>query len=115
MRDAPLSYTERPGRREGTTVLELRGPLTLGNMFQLQDKFRGMASPVLIVDMTGVAYMDSAGMGLLVNGYTSAQRHGRTYLLAGVTDRVRALFELTRVDSVLKMFPSVNEAEDSLG
>ncbi|MGA7709498.1 MAG: STAS domain-containing protein [Acidobacteriaceae bacterium] len=45
--------------------------------------------------------------------YVSAEKNGRKLALAGVTDRVLSLIRMTRVDSVLKMFPSVEAAEQS--
>lgn len=114
MRDAPLSYTAEPGKRAGTTILKLVGPLTLFNLFDFQSQFRAMKSPVLIVDLSAVEYIDSAGLGLLMNGYVSARNAGHKLLLSGVNDRVRALFQVTRVDHVLAIFPSVEAAEDSL-
>ena len=114
MHQAPLSYTAATGGRAGTTILKLVGPLTLTNMLSFQHELRAMDSPVLIVDMSGVTYMDSAGLGLLMNGYVSAQNHNRKFLLAGVNDRVFALLQMTKVDSVLPVFPSARAAEDSL-
>ena len=48
--------------------------------------------------------MDSAGLGLIMNYYVSAQDHGRKLLLAGVNERITALFEMTKVQGVLRAF-----------
>jgi anti-anti-sigma factor len=69
---------------------------------------------VLILDLSGTPYMDSAGLGLVMNYYVSAQNHGRKLLLAGVNERVASLLEMTKVQDVLTSFPSVGEAEASL-
>ena len=63
------------------------------------------------MDMSKVPYMDSAGLGVIMNYYVAAQGGGRTFLLAGVNERVRALLEMTKVDSVLKIFPTLEAAE----
>ncbi|HEX4154226.1 MAG TPA: STAS domain-containing protein [Acidobacteriaceae bacterium] len=114
MHEAPLSYTARDGVRAGTTILKLTGPLTLSNMFAFQNDLRSMNSPVLILDMSDVVYMDSAGLGLLMNGYVSAENHQRKFLLAAVNDRISALLQMTKVDRILPVFPSVEAAEDSI-
>ncbi len=114
MRDAPLTATPLSGERDGTTVLRLSGPFTLENMFAFQNEFRAMRPPVLIVDMTDVPYMDSAGLGVLTNAHVSAENGGRLFCLAGLNDRVMTLLHLTRLDGVLKLFPSAEEAERSL-
>jgi anti-anti-sigma factor len=114
MRDEPLTYSYAPGRSEGTMILKLVGPLTLSTLFGFQNEFRSMTPQVLIIDFSESPYMDSAGLGLVMNCYVSAQDHGRKLLLTGVNERVRALFEMTRVQGVLSSFPTVEAAEESL-
>ena len=114
MRDDPLSYTFAAGRSEGTTILKLDGPLTLTTMFGLQDEMRAATPQVLIMDLSGMPYMDSAGLGLLMNYYVSAQNFGRKLLLAGVNERVDSLLEMTKVKGILTSFATVEEAEASL-
>jgi anti-sigma B factor antagonist len=63
------------------------------------------------MDLTGVPYMDSAGMGVIMNYYVAAQSGGRKFIVVGVNDRVRALLEMTKVDSVLKLCDSVEAAQ----
>jgi anti-anti-sigma factor len=111
MSDQPLTYTTSDGKKEGTTILALEGPLTLSNMFAFQGTFRAMKPLCLILDMSAVPYMDSAGLGLLTNYFVSAQDEGRSFLLACVNDRILTLFQITKVDQVLKMYPSVEAAE----
>lgn len=113
MLDPPLAFTTLPGDREDTTILRLTGPLTLQNLFAFQEHFRALKSQRLIVDMTEVQYIDSAGLGLLMNGYAGAERNGRAFVLAGVTPRVHTLLELTRVHTVLTLYPSLTEAQQA--
>ena len=112
--DPPLVYTVVAGQREGTTILTLIGPLTLYNLFAFQDELRKVTASDIILDMEQTTYMDSAGLGLLMNGYVSATRHGRRFMLAGVNLRVGALLSLTKVDEVLTILPSVEAAEAAL-
>ena len=114
MHDAPLHYSARAGEQPGTMILTLAGPLTLANLFALQTELRALQAKVLILDMGQTDYMDSAGLGLIMNAYTHAQNAGGKLLLAGVNDRVATLFALTRVDGVLSLYPSVEAAESSL-
>jgi anti-anti-sigma factor len=114
MRDEPLTYSFTPGRSEGTMILRLIGPLTLSTMFGFQDEFRAMKPQVMIMDMSEVPYIDSAGLGLIMNYHVAAQDQGRKLLLAGANERVKALFEMTRVQNVLSTFPTVEAAEASV-
>jgi anti-sigma B factor antagonist len=114
MRDEPLTHGLTPGKREGTMILKLSGPLTISTMFGFQDQLRATTPQVLIMDLSETPYMDSAGLGLIMNYFVSAQSHGRKMLLAGVNDRIKALFEMTKVSGVLSEFPTVEAAEASL-
>jgi len=111
MRDAPLTVTTSNGKGEGVVILVLNGPLTLPNIFAFQEKVAQLEPKVLIVDLTGLPYMDSAGLGSLMNGYVHAQKAGRRLVLAGANERVKALLELTKVDLILKNYATVAEAE----
>ena|ERR1035438_8949839 len=113
--DDPLAIECKPGKDPGTTILQLTGPVTLRNLFDLQSKLRSDDLPrVSILDLAGVPYMDSAGMGAIVNHYVHCQNKGVKLVVAGVSSRVMELFKLTRVDSVMNLAPSVEAAEAAL-
>jgi anti-anti-sigma factor len=111
MLEKELSYTTSAGAKEGTVIMTLEGPFTLGNMFQLQGELRSLKPACLIMDMVEVPYMDSAGLGVVMNYFVSSQSAGRKVILVGVNERVKALMEMTKVDSVLKMVDSVEAAQ----
>ena len=115
MSNPPFSYTAEAGQRSGTQVVRLIGPLTLASMFEFQPALREMKPPVLILDLTESPYMDSAGLGLIMNQHVSAEQGKRKLLVAGVNGRIGSLLETTRVDQVLRIFPTVADAEASLG
>ena len=114
MLDQPLTHSFTNGKSEGTTILKLVGPLTLSTMFGFQNEFRSNTPQVMIVDLSESPYMDSAGLGLLMNYYVSAESHGRKLLLVGANERIQAILEMTKVQQILKNFPSVEAAEASL-
>jgi anti-anti-sigma factor len=113
MSDQALTYSYRDGSKVGVVILKLVGPLTLSNMFSFQGEFRANKPPCLILDMSEVPYMDSAGLGLLTNYFVAAEDEHRRLLLACVNERVLSLLEMTKVDQVLKMYPSVEAAENA--
>lgn len=114
MLDEPLIHTYVVGKKDGTTILKLVGPLTLSTMFGFQGEFRAQKPEVMIVDLSESPYMDSAGLGLLMNYYVSAEHNGRKLLLAGVNHRIVAMLEMTKVHPLLKTFDTVDAAEASL-
>lgn len=101
-----LTMESLPGQAEGSRILRLTGPLTLSSLFDFQNTLRADPPPLLILDLTGVPYMDSAGMGAIINYFVFCQRHGHKLVVAGVTPRVMELFTMTKVDSLLTMVPS---------
>jgi anti-sigma B factor antagonist len=106
-----LTYKVSDGAKPGTTIVALEGPMTIGNMFGLQGELRALKPACLILDLTAVPFMDSAGLGVVMNSFVSAQGSGRKVILVGVSERVRALMEMTKVDSVLESFDTVAAAE----
>jgi anti-anti-sigma factor len=114
MLDQPLTHSFTPGKSEGTTILKLAGPLTLTTIFGFQNEFRGQTPQLMVVDLSESPYMDSAGLGLLMNYYVSAEHNGRKLLLAGVNHRIVAMLEMTKVHPLLKTFDTVDAAEASL-
>ncbi|BBL79994.1 hypothetical protein RxyAA322_18480 [Rubrobacter xylanophilus] len=68
------------------------------------------APPRLVFDMGGVEFVDSSAIGALVGLLRSAREAGGDVRLARVGRDVRTIFELTRLDSVFEIHPSVEEA-----
>ncbi|AXC14660.1 hypothetical protein ACPOL_5412 [Acidisarcina polymorpha] len=111
MQQDPLSINSHPGKSADTLVLEFEGPLTLSNLFAFQAELRKDSAPLTILDLSKVPYMDSAGMGAIINFHISCTKNHRKLVLAGVNDRVKTLFELTNTDKLLKLVPTAGDAE----
>jgi anti-sigma B factor antagonist len=110
----PLTLDSAPGHAPGSRILRLTGPLTINGLFDFQSTLRADPPDVLILDLTGVPYMDSAGMGAIINYFVSCQRHGKKLLVTGVNGRVMELFKMTKVDGLLTLKPTVAEAEQAI-
>jgi anti-anti-sigma factor len=110
MNDAPLIYSSSEIERPGLVVMKLDGPLILRNMFEFQNELATNKPPMVVFDLSGVSYMDSAGIGVLINYYVSGEKNGRRMALAGANERVDALLELTKVRELLRSFDTVDEA-----
>jgi anti-sigma B factor antagonist len=92
-------------------VLTLSGPLTASNAPVFQNAMRREESAnTLILDLSEVPYVDSAGLGLLVTAHVSRQKSGRQMVLSGINQRVQKLFDITRVASLFLIFSSPEEA-----
>jgi anti-sigma B factor antagonist len=91
-------------------VLSLHGPLTMENVSPFLNAVRREDAPTMILDFSGVPYLDSSGLGSLVSACTSCVKSGRRFALTGVNARVRRVFEITKVEQVLLMFPTLSDA-----
>jgi anti-sigma B factor antagonist len=110
--DAPLSIERADGQAPGTRIFHLNGPVTLTNLFVLQPILRqDPPQRLAILDLSRVPYMDSAGMGAVINYYVHCEKHGCKLIVAGVSSRVLELFKMTKVDRVIPMAATVDEAE----
>jgi len=113
--EGQFSVVDAASTNENERVLKLAGPLTLTTMFDFRDKFRSeTAAKSVILDMSEVPYVDSAGMGAIVNAHVSCMNTGRRLALVGVVERVRTMLKMTRVDSVLALYPTLQEAQQAL-
>jgi anti-anti-sigma factor len=114
--DDPLSIEQHPGKAPGTLILRLSGPVTLRNLFDLQAQLRSIdpLPPLTILDLAGVPYMDSAGMGAVVNHYVRCQGKGARLVAVAVSPRILELFKITKVDSIIPQAATVEEAEAGL-
>jgi len=108
-----MELEREPGRTSDVTVFKLIGPFVLGTMFDLQRAFREPEVHGVIVDLSGVSYIDSAGLGVLLGQWSHTQRGGYKYALVGMSPRVHTIFEITHTDKVLPIFATISEAEAS--
>ena len=103
MHAGPLTIEVVDGARLGEVVLRLAGPLVLDNLFDFQKLWRAQNAPNIIVDLTNVQYVDSSGIGSLVNMHVSRQKLGGSVLLLGLSERVKTVLAVTRVDKIFAL------------
>jgi len=104
----PLTI-ERLERLAG--VVCLHGPLTIETTELFRNAMRREEKTnTVILDLTGVPYIDSSGLGSLVSACISLRKVGRRVALTGVNERIGKLFEITRTDSLFLIFDTVEHA-----
>jgi len=93
-------------------VLVVAGRITLGDAsLALQEKIRGLITEghtKIVVNLSGVTFMDSAGIGELVTGFVSVSHSRGKMKVCELTKRMRDLLQVTRLYSVL----DVHEREE---
>jgi anti-sigma B factor antagonist len=76
--------------------------------------FKQGGAKALLIDLSGVRYMDSSGIATLVEAMQNCMKQGMRLRLVELSPSVRDVFELARLASVFEIFPSVNEASKGL-
>jgi anti-sigma B factor antagonist len=109
-----LQLEVRDGAAPGVKVAVLTGALTMSTLFAFQDLAHADQSEKLILDLSGVPYIDSAGLGSIIGAYVSRERQSRKLVLAGVSDRVKMVMTVSGVEQLFQMYPGVDEAEAAL-
>jgi anti-sigma B factor antagonist len=105
-------------RPDGITILELIGRLTLGNvLIEAERKVKAMiqaGARKMILDLTKLAGLDSAGIGFLVYVSGEMERAGGRLCVIGANERVTQIFAITHIDKVVLIAPSRESAIQSL-
>lgn len=84
----------------------------------LKDKVRSLLQQgrlKILVDLGGVAYLDSAGLGELVASYVTAKNKGGSLKLLGLTKRLNDLLTITKLTTVFESFDSEADGIASFG
>jgi anti-sigma B factor antagonist len=102
----------------GATILDLKGALLVGEAERLcRDSVREQVEAgarKLAINLAGVPYMDSSGIGALVRIYNSVQQAGGRCRFYGATTKGRQLLKMVRLDKVLELVEDEQSALDAL-
>jgi anti-sigma B factor antagonist len=100
----------------GIPVLILEGSIYMGDDCRRMEKeledLIAANQPRVILDFTGVMYLDSSGIGTLVKSLSKLKKAGGSMRLAGVQGMVEGVLKLTRVNTVIGLYPNVAAASE---
>lgn len=110
---APFSLNAQPN--DGTTVVvEVAGEIDIASSSEfedgLTDVIRGRDTHALVVDLSDVTFMDSNGLSALVRVLERQQRAGGALAVVTRDERIKTLFEISRLDRLLRLYPTRAEA-----
>ena len=96
------------------TVLDLKGKMTLGEGDELlKDKINSLVQQgrrKVVLNLEGVPYIDSAGLGEIVRTYTTISRQGGSLKLLNLTKRITDLLSITKLLTVFETYDSEADA-----
>ena len=96
------------------TILDMNGAVRIGEgSITLRDAIRGLADEgkkKIILNLAGVNYVDSSGIGELIANYTTVSRQGGQLKLLNLTDRIQNLLVITKLLTVFYAYEDESEA-----
>lgn len=98
---------------DGISIVGLTGELDLGTSPDLHAELIRLIETKprrIILDMRELAYIDSSGVGTLVDAHRRLKKEGGNVVLVGLQQRVRSVFEITRLDSFFTITANLDEA-----
>ena len=110
-----MNWTEEPGPE--LLTIRLSGEIDLQHSPKLRQLLQGkicLKTPVLLLDFTEVKYIDSSGLATLVEYYKNSRSYAGRLAVAGLSNRVKSIFDLVRLGEVFGVFGTVSEARAAL-
>ena len=108
MATTPTTITATDRIDERTIVIRVRGDVTAASEKPLMEAY-GEADEktrVVVLDFSGLDYMNSGGIGMLVTLLVRANRQRQKLLATGLSGHYRQIFELTRLDEAIAIYDS---------
>lgn len=97
----------------GIAVLKLEGKLNMVSAPHLRQEVQAAVAAGntrVSIDLTSVDFIDSSGLGALINGLKSTRQAGGDLRIANPSEQVRLVLELTNIDRVLKSYENAETA-----
>lgn len=114
-------HIEPPQRRENNVIIvELSGELDGHTSEGLWETFldllrQGVGDCIIIVDMSGVEFIDSVGIGTLVRGLDEFTQSRSEFVLVGLAPEIKRPFDLTGVSKIMPIYSSVDKLSSRRG
>ncbi|MEE9240580.1 MAG: STAS domain-containing protein [bacterium] len=99
------------------SLVRVSGEVDMSNSPTLRESLMNLIkdkASAIVVDLGAVSYMDSSGIATLVEGLQETSSYGGKFRIAGLTDKVKQVFELARLTDVFDIYPDVDQAKEGL-
>lgn len=110
METARLEMERVAGGQNGDLVTKLNGKLSLETVSTFIQTMRQEAASHLVLDMSGVTFLDSSGVGALVSLFVSRQHAGKKLALASLTKQGLAVLQVSGLTKLIPAYATVEEA-----
>jgi anti-sigma B factor antagonist len=110
MQPAHLDLEKLSSSNGTSLVTRLNGKLSLETVHNFIQTLRPEPSAHLVLDMSGVSFLDSAGVGALVSLFVHRRNVGKSFAIAGLTQQGMAVLQVAGLVKLLPNFPTVEAA-----
>lgn len=103
--------------QDGLRVVELEGEIDMARSPELRrvlDVHAKAQTPALALDFRGVDFIDSSGLATIIEYCRKAHDFGGKYAIFGLRERVRTVFEIVRLNEILPLFETIDQARAAL-
>jgi anti-anti-sigma factor len=110
MPTAKLDLEKRTVIGKDAVITRLSGMLSIETVHTFIEAMRPEPAAYLILDMSGLTFLDSAGVGALVSLFVSRRNHRKTLAVAALTTQGNAVLQVAGLTKLLPIFPGVEQA-----
>jgi anti-sigma B factor antagonist len=100
--------------KDGVVILDLQGKLMGGpdaeTFKNTIHKIIDNGGKQVVVNLHGIDWINSTGMGILISGYTTMRRSGGDLRLLNVSDRIQSILYVTKLNLIFRCFDNEDEA-----
>src|SRR5271165_6398606 len=111
--EVPMTLKIETRQADGVTIMSCQGRIVFGEeATTLRDSLKRILSSTrqVVLNLSGVSYIDSGGLGTLVGVYSSARAAGADIKLTGLGQRLRDVLQITKLVTVFEVYDSEQEA-----
>ena len=110
MQPAKLDLEKASASNGSSLVTRLNGKLSLETVHNFIQTLRLEPAAHLVLDMSGVSFLDSAGVGALVSLFVHRRNLGKSFAIAALTQQGTAVLQVAGLTRLLPNFPTVEAA-----
>lgn len=95
---------------DGVTIFQVSGEINISTSPELKKQYEKQPAKKLVIDLEKVGYIDSSGLATLVEMLKKTKSQGGALGLSGMSEKVKSLFEITKLDKLFLILPTQQEA-----
>jgi len=105
-----LDIEKLPSSTEALTIYTANGKLSIETVNEFLPKLRAEGAQRVILDLAGVSFLDSAGVGALVSLFVSRRNQGKEFGLAALAPQSQAVVTVAGLQNLLPIYKTVEDA-----